>query len=249
MYRLTHYSPFNSMGMPFYREKLTSAWPETISDAGAPPAKFNPQFLASLKSTDFGLYGRDTTGLRRNQMEDTRSSHKSAKLGLKAPKFLSEKARESAKSDSTSAGEKSDELSNPFAEMELESRKSEFPIIYRNVEIKYSKFGVDDFDFGYVNQDSSAFELLGLTFQFLQYNKTLRPRDSYIEFVRQLATSTHELHTPDSKLGVTTCRHSLYQRSLSPLRTGLPFRYAPESRRIDLPGHQYAQDPQQPPSR
>lgn len=33
-------------------------------------------------------------------------------------------------------------------------------MIYRNVEIKYSKFGVDDFDFGYVNENIFAFELL-----------------------------------------------------------------------------------------
>lgn len=142
--------------MPYYREKLASAWPEIISDVGAPPVRFDPQFLASLKSTDFGFYGRNTTGLRRNQIEDTRSSKRSANFGLKAPKFLSEKARESAKSDSTSAGERADELSNPFAEMEIESRKSEFPMMYRNVEIKYSKFGVDDFDFGYVNEHFSA---------------------------------------------------------------------------------------------
>lgn len=145
--------------MPYYREKLASAWPETISDVGAPPARFDPQFLASLKATDFGFYGRNTTGLRRNQIEDTRSSKKSANSGLKAPKFLSEKARESAKSDSTSAGERADELSNPFSEMEIESRKSEFPMIYRNVEIKYSKFGVDDFDFGYANEHISTYGL------------------------------------------------------------------------------------------
>ncbi|UKZ87036.1 poly(A)-specific ribonuclease [Trichoderma asperellum] len=144
-------TPFNSIGLPYYRETLASAWPELISDVGAPPVKFDPQFLASLKSADFGLYGRNTRGLRRNQFEDTRSSNKSANSGLKAPKFLSEKARDFAKSDSLTSAEKADELSNPFAELEIESRKSEFPMMYRNVEIKYSKFGVDDFDFGFYN--------------------------------------------------------------------------------------------------
>ncbi|KAL9483833.1 hypothetical protein ACSS6W_002622 [Trichoderma asperelloides] len=151
VYRLTRRSPFNSIGLPYYRETLASAWPELISDVGAPPVKFDPQFLASLKSADFGLYGRNTRGLRRNQFEDTRSSNKSANAGLKAPKFLSEKARDFAKSDSLTSAEKADELSNPFAELEIESRKSEFPMMYRNVEIKYSKFGVDDFDFGFYN--------------------------------------------------------------------------------------------------
>jgi PAB-dependent poly(A)-specific ribonuclease subunit 2 len=42
--------------------------------------------------------------------------------------------------------------------MEIENKKSDFPMIYRNVEIKYSKFGVDDFDFGYVIESAFAIE-------------------------------------------------------------------------------------------
>lgn len=179
MYRLTRRSPFNSIGLPYYRETLASAWPELISDVGAPPVKFDPQFLASLKSADFGLYGRNTRGLRRNQFEDTRSSNKSANAGLKAPKFLSEKARDFAKSDSLTSAEKADELSNPFAELEIESRKSEFPMMYRNVEIKYSKFGVDDFDFGYVNEYIFAFEPRSNETAFIISHDTLASRFIY----------------------------------------------------------------------
>lgn len=76
---------------------------------------------------------------------------KVANSGLKAPKFLSEKARESAQSRVTAFDDKTDELSNTGAESSNESKKSEVPVMYRNVEIKYSKFGVDDFDFGYVS--------------------------------------------------------------------------------------------------
>ena len=39
-------------------------------------------------------------------------------------------------------------MASPTAEHEIDSKKSEVPVMYRNVEIKYSKFGVDDFDFG-----------------------------------------------------------------------------------------------------
>ncbi|KAK5995204.1 PAN2-PAN3 deadenylation complex catalytic subunit PAN2 [Cladobotryum mycophilum] len=145
-------TPLNSIGLPYYRETLSSAWPEFVSDVGAPPAKMDPQILSSLKPAEFGMYGRNTRGQRRNQAEDTRSVHKSANSGLKAPKFLSEKARESVKSEKSSADEKVDELLSPFAELEVESRKSELPMMYRNVEIKYSKFGVDDFDFGFYNR-------------------------------------------------------------------------------------------------
>lgn len=134
--------------MPYYREVLTSAWPDTVSDWGAPPVKYDPQFVASLKQTDFGFYGPNTRGLRRNQVEYTRGIGKNANTGLKAPKFLSEKARESAQSRVPDVEDRIDELVNDHV---VESKKAEVPLIYRNVEIKYSKFGVDDFDFGYVD--------------------------------------------------------------------------------------------------
>jgi PAB-dependent poly(A)-specific ribonuclease subunit 2 len=142
-------SPLNSIGMPYYRDVLASAWPDTISDVGAPPVKFDVQFLASLKTADFGLYGRNTRGLQRNQAEDTRQAERGAGSGLRAPKFLSEKARESAQSSPGPSGSpaKVDEAISRLAIMETDSSRSEVPVMYRNVEMKYSKFGVDDFDF------------------------------------------------------------------------------------------------------
>lgn len=143
-------TPLNSIGLPYYREVLASAWPELRSDVGAPPSKFDTQFLSSLKSAEFGLYGRNTRGLRRNQIEETRKLDKFGNAGLQAPKFLSEKARESAKVDSSS--NKRDDTNSPSHDVESDSRRSDVPVMYRNVEIKYSKFGVDDFDFGYYNK-------------------------------------------------------------------------------------------------
>ncbi|KFA65317.1 hypothetical protein S40285_02673 [Stachybotrys chlorohalonatus IBT 40285] len=148
----TSETPLNAVGMPYYREVLVSAWPDLICDAGAPPVKYDQQFLTGLKATEFGLYGRNTRGLRRNQAEDTRDTGLSVNSGLMAPKFLSEKARESAKLSTPVVEEKIDDLASPLNEMEVSSKKSEVPVMYRNVEIKYSKFGVDDFDFGFYNK-------------------------------------------------------------------------------------------------
>lgn len=148
--------PFNTIGLPYYRDTLASAWPDIPCDVGAPPVKFDAQFLSGLKATEFGLYGRNTRGLRRNQAEDTRNVNKAGSSGLKAPKFLSEKARELATSQAVSSDDKADELTSPFTELEIESKKSEVPVMYRNVEIKYSKFGVDDFDFGLVSPQAMA---------------------------------------------------------------------------------------------
>ncbi|WZH49224.1 ubiquitin carboxyl-terminal hydrolase-domain-containing protein [Fusarium acuminatum] len=144
--------PFNSIGMPYYRETLASAWPSIPCDVGAPPVKFDAKFLSALKPAEFGSYGQITRGLRRNQAENTRNVHKSGSSGLKAPKFLSEKARELASSNAASSEDKDDELISSLANMGIESKKSEVPVMYRTVEIKYSKFGVDDFDFGYYNK-------------------------------------------------------------------------------------------------
>ena len=116
-----------------------------MSDVGARPVKFEPQFLKTLKQTDFGMFGSNSRGLYRNQVENTRVVDKTSNSGLKAPKFLSEKARESAKSAGT--GQPADEISATLAALEIDSSKAEVPLMYRNVEMKYSKFGVDDFDF------------------------------------------------------------------------------------------------------
>lgn len=132
--------------MPYYREQLLSAWPShMIVEVGAPPPKIDPQFLSTLKATEWGGYGRSSRTARRNQVENTRTTEKTS-TSLQAPKFLSEKARESA--NSVSVERRISDVADAIGATELSSLKAEVPVMYRNVEIKYSKFGVDDFDFG-----------------------------------------------------------------------------------------------------
>ncbi len=66
---------------------------------------------------------------------------------MKAPKFLSEKARESIATGLNPAAEIRQASETLLSNSELASLKPEAPAMYRNFEIKYSKFGVDDFDF------------------------------------------------------------------------------------------------------
>lgn len=65
---------------------------------------------------------------------------------LAAPKFLSEKSRD-AKGDMDKERRISD--AETFTDHGLAgSTKADVPVMYRLMEIKYSRYGVDDFDFG-----------------------------------------------------------------------------------------------------
>lgn len=132
--------------MPYYREQLLSAWPShMIFEVGAPPPKIDPQVASSMKTFEWGGHGRNTRNVRRNQVENTRATEK-ASTSFQAPKFLSERARESA--NENTAERRISDAADAIGATELSSLKAEVPVMYRNVEIKYSKFGVDDFDFG-----------------------------------------------------------------------------------------------------
>jgi PAB-dependent poly(A)-specific ribonuclease subunit 2 len=144
---LTSTRPLSSVGMPYYREQLLSAWPShMIFEIGAPPQKIDPVISSQLKVTEWGGWARKTrTNVKRNQVENTRATEKTS-TSLQAPKFLSEKARETA--NDSSMDRRISDVADAIGVVELSSMKAEVPVMYRNVEIKYSKFGVDDFDFG-----------------------------------------------------------------------------------------------------
>lgn len=136
----------NSVGIPYYRERLLSAWPShLIFDVGAPPQKIDPDIVASMAPTDFGGYAPNPRKVLRNQAINTRETHKSSGPVM-TPKFLSEKARERASGEQLER-RASDVLEALGAIGLGNGLKAEVPVMYRNVEIKYSKFGVEDFDF------------------------------------------------------------------------------------------------------
>lgn len=148
-------TPLNSVGMPYYRESLLSAWPQDGTyEIGAPPVKIPDQFLATLQRMEWGWYGKNTRDLRRNQVEDTRSLDKDPSA-LKVPKFLSEQARQASHYSplGTPAPEEvAPEIPAAPVAVPLESHRVDVPEMYQNIDIRYSKFGIDDFDFGCVEQ-------------------------------------------------------------------------------------------------
>ena len=66
--------------------------------------------------------------------------------------------------------------------------------MYRRVEIEYSKFGVEDFDFGFVVFQHIKVQLMyDRTAQLLQQDRLQRPRDTYSQFLHESYTSGHAL--------------------------------------------------------
>lgn len=134
--------------MPFYREPLLSIWPShKISEVGAPPLKIDKQLKSTLKIAEWGVYGRNPTTCPRNQVENTRQMEKISS-GLHAPKFLSEKSKDNIKLSTD--GERKKSLGEDSLEKSLSSEKEDVPVTYQSLDIKYSKYGVADFDFGLV---------------------------------------------------------------------------------------------------
>ena len=143
-------TPLNLIGMPYYKERLLSAWPSyLVFELGSPPTPLEQSILPYLHPAEFGHVAPYPKKTRRYQVENKRALTTN-EPALIAPKFLSEKAREQskAKSDGSSVSGTADSLAN--MKIASDDREDDPLLKYSNVEIKYSRFGVDDFDFRYV---------------------------------------------------------------------------------------------------
>ena len=148
--------------MPYYREQLLSAWSSNhIYEVGNPPSKIDPAVLNSLRPFEVGLVAPNPRKVRRNQAEKTRIIDSNG-VALAAPKFLSEKAREPE--DEQNSGRRISDAVEALANAAPNGIiKADVPPMYRNVEIKYSKFGVDDFDFEWVSRHHFGRLILKMT--------------------------------------------------------------------------------------
>jgi PAB-dependent poly(A)-specific ribonuclease subunit 2 len=141
-------TPLSMVGMPYYHERLHSAWPShLIFEVGSPPAQLDQSLLPYLRPSEVGHHAPNPRKNRRNQVENTRALA-NAEPALIAPKFLSEKARDHSKSKLESSVI---DAAEALAGANINGESDDDPLLkYSNVEIKYSRFGVDDFDFRYV---------------------------------------------------------------------------------------------------
>jgi len=129
-------TPLNTIGVPYYRDQLLSAWPShMVFETGKMPPKIDPDILSKMKMLDFVGYAPNPRRTRRYQVESIKTVDKN--LVVQAPRFRSEKKE----------GVNEPEHHSPWSHTPGELRPFDVPAMYQTVEIKYSRFGVDDFDF------------------------------------------------------------------------------------------------------
>ncbi|KAJ8093092.1 poly(A)-specific ribonuclease [Marasmius tenuissimus] len=158
-------TPLNSIGLPHYKTQLLSAWTPQFAMSTPtypPPPKIPLQVLNTMKINDNVAYAplpKELRG-RRNMVSAPRKSN---------GRFRSGKSR---------TGEE--------PETPVDLTGNEIPKKYRLVEIEYSKFGVEDFDFGFYNET----EFSGLETHILNsYTNPLVQTMHYCLPIRHLAKS------------------------------------------------------------
>jgi PAB-dependent poly(A)-specific ribonuclease subunit 2 len=134
--------PLSSVGMPYYQEQLLSAWPpKTIYLVGRKPQPIPSSILDNMKMSDFVGHAPNPGIQLRNQAPSL------PKVKIRdTPKFRSEQQKElyfGKRKGSTAAM-----MMDHDSEKEVDLASGIVPKYYKRVEIKYSKFGVEDFDFG-----------------------------------------------------------------------------------------------------
>jgi PAB-dependent poly(A)-specific ribonuclease subunit 2 len=129
-------TPLSEIGMPYYSTELLSSWPTHMTfEVGQPTQRIDEKSLKGMARQDWYLYGRwNQPGRRRYQVD---KSERVEEL----PRFRSQVEKERAL-----AGD--DEEASEKVVGRFEGGEGGVPNYYKKVEIKYSKFGVDDFDFG-----------------------------------------------------------------------------------------------------
>jgi len=132
--------PLSEIGMPYYTTELLSSWPTHLTfEVGHPTQRIDEKTLKGMTRQDWYVYGRwNQPGRRRYQVDKPERVEE-------LPRFRSQVEKERAL-----AGGDPKETSGKVVG-KFEGGEGCVPNYYKEVEIKYSKFGVEDFDFGYEN--------------------------------------------------------------------------------------------------
>jgi PAB-dependent poly(A)-specific ribonuclease subunit 2 len=140
-------SPLSVIGMPIYDESLLSSrWPVKMTFfVGLPPSVIPDEIIDQVKMVDFVGYAPNLfygKRLRNQVVHDVIATKSSGHhfLGKQVPRFRSEQERAPKRSDSQTDSE------------DAILTAASFPSYYSKIEIQYSRFGIEDFDFGFYNK-------------------------------------------------------------------------------------------------
>lgn len=132
--------PLSSVGMPYYKDILLSNYPTDMV--------FNKDLLKVPAEIDIGSHGTFVPYDRavygpRNLAQSYQSLQEPHKVSKNTPKFISERDSDSQEN-------------MVHAEDSIFQTRSDsaVPNCYSRLQIRYSKFGVDDFDFDYYNRSN-----------------------------------------------------------------------------------------------
>ena len=138
--------------MPFYRERLLSAWGnERFFESGKPPAVIDPDILKNLRSNPGGIgqIAPNPRKMFRNQVEETKPTGTNGTT-FAAPKLLSAQPRDAESnlgSGTSVAGTAAALLNTALSD----NTKADVPDYYANLTIQFGpRLGIEDFDFKYV---------------------------------------------------------------------------------------------------
>ncbi|KAG5357473.1 PAB-dependent poly(A)-specific ribonuclease subunit PAN2 [Yarrowia sp. C11] len=136
--------PLGAVGMPYYSDTLLSAMPSSIINVGMPPEEVDEDL--EVRQIDFVGHAPNHKQQKRNLAQKYSNQRRTS---IAAPKFLSEKEKERARRMEDIEDESFFGDEDTCTELSMSSKK--VPRLYRKLEIKYSKFGISDFDFSYYN--------------------------------------------------------------------------------------------------
>ena len=106
---------------------------------GRKPPSIPMEIAASMKTADFVGYAENRLGLKANRIYASNPTTTHEEI---VPRFRSQQARELTFGKKIKKAASSEDLA-----LEEALTAAGIPKKYREVEIKYSKFGVEDFDF------------------------------------------------------------------------------------------------------
>lgn len=120
-----------------------------------PPPQIDDEMIRSMKKIDFVGYAPNPGNMRRNQAPKKKRTTKEKR---DVPKFRSEQERELLSSSNVILDEQGEphhtgRRSSSVGDLHINDPLAlTMPKHYQRVEIQYSKFGIEDFDFGYYNR-------------------------------------------------------------------------------------------------